>query len=263
MRSLIPITLALVALPSLAAAQNRDDFRWEKALAAGQTVRVHNVNGDVTVTPSTSGRVEIVGIKRGSSRYFEDISAEVEETSDGIVVCVVWRSADDECDRRGYHSRGRGDDENRWNRVQMDLEVRLPANLEIAANSVSGNVSVVGAQGDVSANSVSGNVRLERLRATSVHANSVSGEVMASIESLSGSGDLTFRSVSGDVVIELPRALDADLSMTTVSGQLDSDFQMTLGGRMSRRGIEARIGRGGRDLDITTVSGDVRLRMAK
>ena len=263
MRSLIPYTFVLLVAPALATAQNRDDFRWEKAIAAGQTVRVHNVNGDVTVSPSTSGRVEIVGIKRGSSRYFEDISAEVQETSDGLVVCVVWRNADDECDRRGYHSHGHDDDDNRWNRVHMDLEVKLPTNLEIAANSVSGNVSVVGAQGQVSASSVSGDVRLERLRATSVRANSVSGGVSASIESLSGSGELSFRSVSGDVVLELPRTLDADLSMSSVSGQLDSDFQMTLGGRMSRRRIEARIGRGGRDLDITTVSGDVRLRMAK
>lgn len=263
MRSLIPLTFVLLAAPTVAAAQNRDDFRWEKALRSGQRVRIHNVNGDVTVTPSTSGRVEIVGVKRGSSRYFEDITAEVEETSDGIVVCVVWRDSDDECDRRGYHSHGHDDDGNRWNRAHMDLEVKLPTNLEVHANSVSGNVSVLGAQGDVSANSVSGDVRLERLRATSVRANSVSGEVTASIESLSGSGELSFRSVSGNVVLELPRDLDADLSMSSVSGQLDSDFQMTLGGRTSRRRIEARIGRGGRDLDITTVSGDVRLRMTK
>jgi hypothetical protein len=67
--------------------------------------------------------------------------------------------------------------------------------------------------------------------------------------------------VSGNVQLDLPRSFDADLSMSSVSGQLDSDFQMTVGGRNSRRRIEARIGRGGRDLDVTTVSGDVRLRM--
>lgn len=263
MRVSIPFALALLAAPALASAQARDDFRWEKAIAAGGVVRVHNVNGDVTVTPSTSGRVEVVGIKRGSSRYFEDLSAEVHETSDGLVVCVVWRDADNDCDDRGYRSRSHDDDGHRWNRAHMDLEVKLPTNLEVAATSISGNVSIVGAQGNVRANSVSGDLRLERLRATSVRARTVSGEVTASIESLGGSGDLSFGSVSGDVVLELPRNLDVDLSMSSVSGQLDSDFQMTLGGRMSRHRIEAKIGRGGRDLDITTVSGDVRLRMAK
>jgi len=128
---------------------------------------------------------------------------------------------------------------------------------------VSGNVAVVGAQGNVKAGSVSGDVRLERLRAASIEARSVSGQIEASIESLAGSGSLSFKTVSGDVKLELPRGLDADLSMSSVSGQLDSDFQLTLGGRTSRRRIEARIGRGGRDLDVTTVSGDVRLRMVR
>jgi hypothetical protein len=156
MRTSILSLVALLALPGLAVSQSRDDFRWDKALPAGQTVRLHNVNGDITVTPSTSGRVEVVGTKRGSSSAFENISAQVHETSDGIVVCVVWRNSDDDCDNRGYHSHG--DDDNRWDRVRMDLDVKLPANVEIAANSVSGNVSVVGAQGDVRAGSVSGDV---------------------------------------------------------------------------------------------------------
>ena len=145
----------------------------------------------------------------------------------------------------------------------MNLEIKLPSNIEIDASSVSGNVEVVGAQGNVRAGSVSGDIRLERLRAASVEARSVSGEISASIESLTGSGALSFKSVSGGVKLDLPRGLDADLSMSSVSGQLDSEFQMTLGGRTSRRRIEARIGRGGRDLDVTTVSGDVRLRVNK
>jgi len=271
MRSLLPLAFAIIALPAAASAQDRDrqdrdreDFRWQRSLSSGQTVRLHNVNGNVTVTSSNSGRVEIVGIKRGNSRYFEDLTAAVEETSNGIVVCVVWRDSDDECNADGFHSRG-NDDGNRWNRAQMDLEVKLPRDLEVSANSVSGNVSISGAQGDVRAASVSGDVRLERLRATSVRATTVSGELSASIESLSGRGDLTFHSVSGNVELELPRDFGANLSMNSVSGQLDSDFQMTLGGsgRAGRRRIEARVGRGGRDLDITTVSGDVRLRMAR
>jgi len=218
------LSVALIATPLVLLAQNSSaDFRWEKALAADSRVRVHNVSGDVNVTPSTSGKVEIVGTKRGSSRYFADITAEVKETSDGIVVCVVWEGRDNWCDDRGYHSEGNGE---RWGRASIDLDIKLPPNLQISANSVSGNVTV-------------------------------------QVESLTGTGDLSFKSVSGDVILELPRTLDADLSMHTVSGRIDSDFQMTLNGRMDRRRLEARIGKGGRDLDVTTVSGDLRLRMAK
>jgi hypothetical protein len=38
---------------------------------------------------------------------------------------------------------------------------------------------------------------------------------------------------------------------------------MTLNGRMGRRSINARIGKGGRNLSVSTISGDVRLRAIK
>jgi hypothetical protein len=248
----------LMCAPLAAQSQNRDgDFHWERRLTTGQRVHARNISGDISVTASSSGRVEIVGVRRGSSRSADRLTAEVTETSDGIMVCVVRVDADDECDGKGYHHHGDDDD---WGRASMNLEIRLPSGLEIDASSVSGNVDITGAQGNVQVGSVSGDLRLERLRASSIEARTVSGEINASIEALSGSGPLSFKSVSGDVKLELPRSLDADLSMSSVSGQLDSEFQLTLGGRTSRRRIEARIGRGGRDLDVTTVSGDVRLR---
>ena len=261
MRIASAIALSLLCVPQIARSQNRDrddDLRWDRRLAAGQRVHARNINGDISVTPSSSGRVEIVGVRRGSSRSADRLNVAVAETSDGIMVCVVRADSDDECDGNGYHNRG---DDNDWGRASMNLEIKVPSSVEIDASSVSGNVDVVGAQGNVRAGSVSGDVRLERLRASSIEARTVSGEISASVESLSGNGPLSFKSVSGDVKLELPRNFDADLSMSSVSGQLDSEYQMTLGGRTSRRRIEARIGRGGRELDVTTVSGDVRLKM--
>jgi hypothetical protein len=264
MRLSYAIAVALLCAPQLATAQDRDgDSRWERRLSSGQRVHARNINGDITVTPSSSGRVEIAGIRHGNSRAAGRLNAQVTETPDGIMVCVIRIDSDDECDNNGYHHHDRGDNDDDWGRASLDLEIKLPSNIEIDASSVSGNVSVVGAQGDIRAGSVSGDLKLERLRARSIEARTVSGEITVSVESLTGAGPLSFKSVSGDVKLELPRAFDADLSMSSVSGQLDSEYQMTLGGRTSRRRIEARIGRGGRDLDVTTVSGDVRLRMGR
>jgi hypothetical protein len=261
-RRLVPITLlATLAVPALA--QNRGDFRWEKALAAGNEVSVHNVAGDITIVPSTTGKVEVVGIKRGNGN-FDRIRADVQQTSRGIVVCVLNDNADSYCDERGMHSNSRdrnfrGDRD--WDNVSMNLEIAIPANLVVSASSVSGDVSITGATGDVRANSVSGDLHLERLRASSVSASTVSGDVEVSIQELTGRGDLSFNTVSGDITLDLPKQFDADVSMTTVSGDINSDFAMTLAnGRTSRRNVEARIGAGGRRLDFNTVSGDVKLR---
>lgn len=262
---LLCVPLACVALAALPAsalrAQARTaDFHWEGPVAAGGEVSIHNVNGNVKVTPSTTGRVEVAGVKHGSGR---EVTAEVHQTSRGIVVCVVFQDADTRCDEDGYSSsshRNRNRDDN-WNDASMDLQVTVPANLTVSANSVSGDVDITGAQGDVRGGSVSGDVRMMHLRASSVEANSVSGDLDVQIDELTGRGDLSFHTVSGDVSLAVPRQFDVDLSMSTVSGEIDSDYAMTLtNGRTSRRSIQARIGSGGRRLELNTVSGDVKIR---
>jgi hypothetical protein len=250
--------LAAIALP--AAAQNRADFTWNKPVAAGGTVSIHNINGDIRVVPSTSGRVEVAGYKRGNSRNFDRIHAEVVETSRGISICVLDDDADSSCDENGMHSHSHNDRD--WGRVSMNLEVAVPVNLLVHPNTVSGDIEVTGAHGDVRANSVSGDIRLDKLHAVSVQVNTVSGDINVVVEEFTGRGDLQFHSVSGDVTLDLPRDFGADLSMSTVSGDINSDFPVTVGnGRMSRRSLNARVGAGGRRLDVSTVSGDLKLRM--
>jgi Putative adhesin len=253
------VSVALLTTFAAPALAQRGDFHWDKALAAGSEVSIHNINGDVKVVPSTTGRVEVTGVKRGNSDYFDRIKAVVQESSRGISVCVLNDDADSYCDDGGSHSHSRGDRD--WHNVSMDLQIAVPANVEVSAGSVSGNVEITGAHGDVSASSVSGDIKLMNLHASSVQANSVSGNVDVRVDELTGAGAFSFHSVSGDVTLEVPRDFGADLTMSTVSGDINSDFPITLGnGRMSRRSLSARIGAGGRRLDVSTVSGDLRLR---
>jgi len=262
MKTLIAAAVFTASAAS-AFAQQRADFRWEKALAAGSEVSLHNVSGNVTVRPSTTGRMEVIGVNHHAD---PKLHVEVKETAHGVAVCVVNDDDDWSCDERGLrsNSRNRGGWRYREDPGAIDLEVAVPVTSFLSAGSVSGDVTVTGLQGDVRAASVSGEVHLERIHsATSVSATSVSGNVRVQVEALTGRGDLHFSTVSGDVVLELPKALDADLSMSTVSGSIDSDYPLTLNGRFGRNKIAARIGNGGRTLDIGTVSGDVRLRAAK
>jgi hypothetical protein len=261
-RLLLALAAYLIAgAPSVALAQARPstrDFRWAKSLPAGQWVRLHNISGNVMVSAIDGDRVEVVGIRRGGGGYDDDdVRVDVHESRDGVTICALW-GQESWCDDRGSHIESHGDGRRR--RGNVDFEVRLPRRLKLSANSVSGDVEVNGAGDEVRARSVSGDVKLERLRSPAVTGTSVSGDVDAQIDALTGPGDLRFTSVSGNVSLQLPRSLDADLTLKTVSGELDSDFQLTLQGPMNRRSLNGRIGRGGRELHLTTVSGDVRLR---
>ena len=260
MRRLFP-ALAIVAAPIVPLAAQNPDYHWDKTLAAGSDVRVTNINGNVKITPSTNGHVVVNGFKHGG-RDADRIKAVLSESSRGITVCVVYDEPDSTCDDEGYHSHGRGHD---WTHASVDLEVAVPADLRVSAGSVSGDVSIDGAHGDVSASSVSGDVRLEHIHATAIHASTVSGTIDVRVDELAGRGDFSFHSVSGDIRLEVPKAFGAELSLNTVSGDIDTDFPITLGGssRLGRHRVDARIGDGGRRLDVSTVSGDLKLRMAK
>jgi DUF4097 and DUF4098 domain-containing protein YvlB len=252
--SLSALLAAAVVMP--AGAQNRGDFHWTGTVPSGANVSVSNISGEVHVAASASGKVEVTGYKHGHDT--DRVRANVEQTSRGLVVCVLYDDATS-CNG-GSHSNNRGSHER--NDASIDLDVSLPAAVNLTANSVSGDVRVTGINGDVDANSVSGDVHLDRLRSTSIRANSVSGDIDVQADQLSGRGDLSFHTVSGDVTLELPRSFDADVTMSTVSGSMDSDYKMTMNnGSMSRRNINARIGNGGRRLEFNTVSGDVRLKM--
>jgi len=259
-RRLIPAAFAvLAATPVLA-----QDFRWSGSASAGTQVAVNNINGNIKVRPSSSGKVEVLGVKEGNSAYFDHIKVDVQQSPRGITVCVLY-DEDSYCDDRGMHSNNnRGNNRDRdWGHLSVNLTVAVPADLMVSANNVSGDIDVSGAQGDVRANSVSGDIVLSGLRATSVQANAVSGDITVRVDQFTGRGDLSFNTVSGDVILEVPRTFEADISMSTVSGDINSDFQLVVSGgsRPNRRNLDARIGGGGRRLDLNTVSGDVKIKM--
>jgi hypothetical protein len=277
-------TMAFVALcagATVASAQtqrNDDSFSWSGRVAAGNTVRIKNLAGVINVERSGSGQVEVTGQKVYRRGDPADVRFEVVPTGGDVTICALWFEAG--CVDDGNRSERRNDDDrNRNNDVSVTFTVKVPAGVRVeasgvsasvnvtgatagvSANSVSGSVTLTDVSGEIRVNSVSGDVKVSGASTGSIRANSVSGDVHIGIDQLSGSGDLDFSTVSGDVDISFPSNLDAVVQMSTVSGELTSDFPLTTqGDGERRRNIEARIGAGGRLLKFHSVSGNVTLR---
>ena len=254
--------LVLVLAPAVLGAQSRQSeraFTLNERVPAGQWIRVRNVSGEVRVRAGSGDRVEIVGTKSWRRGDPGTVRIESRKSSDGsILVCAFW-TENATCDENGYRSRGEGRNRGRDNDVSVDFEVRVPRGVNVGAWSVNGEVNVEGATAEVEAGSVNGNVD-----ATSsggpVQSRSVNGNVHARMARLGGSEDLDFSTVNGNVIAEFESDIDAQIELSTVNGRFQTDWPVTITGRVDPRHLRATIGKGGRRIRLATVNGNVELR---
>jgi len=262
--------LAAAPAPAVAQAQDADHFSWHGALARGKTLELTGIAGSIRAEASTGSEVEVSAVKRGPADDRAAIHIEVEQDEDGVTICAVYGEGGG-C-RHGGHSHVRD------NEASVDFVARVPAGVAFSGSMVSGDVEVTGLTGSVEASSVSGDVALHQVHGDA-RAHSVSGD--ATLDRVDGQevdgntvsgrieftgpihqdGRYEFRSVSGDLTLRVEGSLDARVSLSTVSGEITSDFPITIGGggRFGRRSMDFTIGNGGARLELNTVSGDFRL----
>jgi hypothetical protein len=194
------------------------------------------------------------------------VEIRVVEERDGYTICAVYHAhaaRGKGCD--GNHDGGDRADRQHSIDVEVEYLVRVPAGVAFHGGIVSGDVRAEGMRSDVHANTVNGDIHVSTTGA--VWGNTVSG----SMEIEMGATDwreLEFHTVSGDITLWLPAGIDTDVDFGSLSGDLDSDFEITMTGRQSRRwvgsAVEGHIGSGGeRSLSLNTVSGDVTLRRSR
>ena len=264
----------LAASASTAAAQQ--DFRWAGRIAPGDRIAISNLGGEVRADLAPGDEVVVTAIRRGRDAGL--VRIETVRRNDGMAICAIYPSRGDD----GRRARRSDDDGNdgcsqqgnvRTTDAEVDFVVHVPANVRLAASTISGNVIATGLRSEVHAATVSGNVRV-----TSdgpVHASSVSGEVYARV-GRNGARGLHFDTVSGDIVVELDGNVSADLDANTLSGHITADFPLETGERGRRQehdgvvvnvqvGQHARgpINGGGEDLKLNSVSGDITVRRAR
>ncbi len=130
-------------------------------------------------------------------------------------------------------------------------------------SSTSGDVQVRQVKGSLSARSVSGDVTLDRVDGDDVGVETVSGEI-GFAGPVHDNGRYRFRSHSGDVTVRTDGDLNATVSVSTFSGDLESDWPITIspgrGGRMHGQDWEFTVGNGGGRLTLESFSGTIYLR---
>jgi DUF4097 and DUF4098 domain-containing protein YvlB len=252
----VRLAVAVSTVAVLAAPAGAQDFQWKGRLDAGQTIEIKGVNGNITSTPSSSGDVEVTASKSARHSNPAEVRIEVVRGGDGVTICAVYPNARDrEANRCAPGDGGHMSTNN--NDTQVHFDVRLPAGVNLIANTVNGEIKAESLQGDVNAHTVNGSVRVST--AGSAEAATVNGSVTASMGRFDLRDGATFQTVNGDVTVNLPPGVDASVRADTLNGSVRSEFPITVQGTVSPRRLRGTIGNGGRELRLSTVNGSIRL----
>ncbi|MEN6561537.1 MAG: DUF4097 family beta strand repeat-containing protein [Acidobacteriota bacterium] len=127
-------------------------------------------------------------------------------------------------------------------------------------NAVSGDIDASAIKGSVEARTVSGDIKLLDVSgAQTVKAGSTSGDIIYT-GAIKEGGRYEFNAHSGDVRMTIPAASSFDLEANTFSGDIESEFEISVSGKISPREIRGTVGKGGATLMLKTFSGNIDLR---
>jgi len=252
--SLITALLSVAAAVSMQA----QDFNWHGRLAAGKRLEVKGVNGDVRAVLA-SGSEAVVNARKHSRRSDpDDVKIEVVESEDGITICAVYPTPRRAREENSCEPGDRWHSNTDNNDVSVDFEVQVAAGIEFNGQTVNGEMRADGLKGDVRASSVNGSVRVST--SGLAEASTVNGSVYAEMGRADWTNDLEFSTVNGGITLVIPGKLDTEIRASTVNGDIETDWPLTISGRFSNRRIRGTIGAGGRGLNLSTVNGEIRLK---
>jgi DUF4097 and DUF4098 domain-containing protein YvlB len=265
MRRVFTTAVLFLALAGIAHAQAANEFHWSGAIDRGKTIEIKGINGSVRAELSPGAQVEVTADKHGRRSDPRDVRIEVVQENGNVTICAVypppasWLGIGDgrpnECrpGREGRMNVGRND-------ANVDFSVRLPEGVRFVGRTVNGSVAGDSLKSDVMLRTVNGRIALSTTGEGD--AQTVNGSIEASLGELAGSGRLEFKTVNGSINLRLPRDADADLHAETVNGRFESELPLTVRS-MSRRNrrVDGTLGRGGRELDVRTVNGGIRLQL--
>jgi hypothetical protein len=251
---------ALFESPAMLATQrasSAEEFRWQGRVAAGRTVEIKGVNGNVTAEPSSGNQVEVVANKHAERSNPGEVQIKVIEHEGGVTICAVYPSPDanrpNNCEvGEKWHSHTRNND------VQVDFTVRVPAGLRFAGRTVNGDVETGAMNGDVEAYTVNGGVKISATGYAEAH--TVNGSIEASMGNANWPRPLDFKTVNGSITLSLPAETSARVDAEVLNGDINTDFSVTVEGRFSRRRLSGTIGDGRHQLSLKTVNGSINLR---
>ena len=239
-------------------AQTDDQFRWTGRVEQGKSIEIKGVNGSISAEPASGDQLEVTATKSARRSDPSQVSIKVVEHAAGATICAVYPSDDPSEPNTCEPGQGNGRMNVRNNDVKVAFKVRVPARVALIGRTVNGEINVLELAGNVESHTVNGSINIST--SGYAQAKTVNGDISAKLKDANWPGAIDFKTVNGGITVDLPSETNSTVEASTVSGDISSDFQLTILGTMSRKHLSGTIGGGGRELNLKTVNGSIHLR---
>ncbi|HKP72877.1 MAG TPA: HEAT repeat domain-containing protein, partial [Pyrinomonadaceae bacterium] len=217
----------------------REELRQTYQLSPGARVELSDINGSIDIETNDGNAAEL----HITSYSYEPNPRKlaVEQTASALAVRGVARTT-----RDGF------------NDTIYRVALKLPRRVNLTLNGTNATVRVGELDGSIRLANISGSVGVAQA-AGSAELSQVSGSVTLKMARV-GAGGVRVDNVSGKVSVRFMDDVNADLQTTGIKGKVYVELpNVAVQGEMSRSDFRAKIGAGGAPINVSDVTGSVRL----
>lgn len=212
-------------------------------LEAAGIVTVENVQGDISVEAWDRAEAEVAVIKDALGGTSADNGVRIDVESDGkkLELRTLYPPQTEDSVRVSY-------------KLRVPRQVRLER-----LRTVVGNIRVRNVEGWIDARTLNGSI--EEINVTGgVAARTLNGDIAVSMRSMpEKAAPIQMETVNGHLLLLLPEDANAELSLTTVAGRVDSVYALKVSDTPGDTVMRATLGQGGTPVRLRTVRGNIQV----
>ena len=231
--------------------RHSEKSEWRKTyeLGSGGRVEISNVNGRISVEPSSGQTVEVVAVKtaRGATPAAAKQALERAEIREDVSREVISVSTKIARDGGWFHGSA----------VQVEYTVKVPVSAEAKFTTVNGRVDVNGLSGRVTAETTNGGV-IARNVSGPIEANTTNGGVDVELARVA-EGGASLGCTNGGIKLRLPQDAKATISASVTNGGIEADGLKLETTQSSRRRLEGRLNGGGPAIRLAGTNGGIQI----
>ena len=221
----------------------REDINQTFELAPGARVELSTISGPVDVETTNGSTAEVNIVRFGETREDLDCYTIAIEHTPSSLIIRHKQSRTSECQNI---------------RAKQQVTLRLPRNVDLKMNAISGPVTVGEIDGTLRLSGISGRVEVAQALGYS-DISGISGVLSISIARLSARG-IRVSGISGRVELRLASNLNADLNVSGINGDVNAAAPNVSINKVGHSDFAGKVGAGGSVISVSGISGSVTFR---